>query len=80
MSKKQKLIDRFKTIPSDFSWTEFEKLMKSLGVEKIEGSSGRAKFHHGNFFISLHKPHPDNTVKKVYLRETKRKLEDENLI
>ncbi len=71
MGKKEKLIDRFLSKPSDFTWDELVNILSSFGYLEIsKGKTGgsRRKFVDatGNV-ISLHKPHPSKIVKKYML-------------
>lgn len=77
MSKKEKLINRFKTIPADFTWDETIRLMSYVQFEKIEGDGSRVKFKNAdNIVIDIHKPHPGSIVKKYALRKIKSRLEE----
>lgn len=79
MTKKDKLIDRFKSHPKDFTWGEMETLMKNLGfyasnkgktsgsrIEFIRESDGRS--------VILHKPHPGNIIKGYALKQARERL------
>lgn len=72
MSTKDKVIARFKTIPSDFTFSELETMLKHLGYErndKGKTSGSRVVFKDANGSpIMLHKPHPGNVVKQYALR------------
>ena len=84
MNRKDKLISRFKTQPSDFTWDELVRLLHQLGF--IEGPAGKTAGSRRRFIhetagvVSLHRPHPDPVVKGYVLRALKQKLEDEKLI
>lgn len=73
MSKDKKLIDRFLSIPSDFTWDELQQLLKSFGYKEIKvgkTAGSRRKFiDNDNNIILLHKPHPANIVKKYVIRQ-----------
>ena len=70
MSKKDKLIARFRTIPSDFTWDEMKKLLALFGYEDEEGSGSRVHFMDAaENKISLHRPHPGSIVKQYVLRQ-----------
>lgn len=61
MGKKEKLIEKLKTIPKDFTFEEMQTLLIALGFEmfnKGKTSGSRVKFVKGDMFIILHKPHP----------------------
>ena len=81
MSAKEKLIERFKGCPKDFTWDELVRLLKGLGYEEKKGSGSRRKFSgDGLPSISLHEPHPGSIVKQYALREVRDTLENEGLI
>ena len=84
MSRRNKLITRFKSRPRDFTWEELVRLLKALGyVEAKTGRTGgsRRSFVHPNApAIALHRPHPDNTVKMYVIDELLRVLGEESLI
>lgn len=80
MSKKDKLIEKFKS-DSEFTWTELERLMKLLGYELIEDEGSRVKFlnRKNNNIIRTHKPHPDKSIKDYVRKEIVARLKDELL-
>lgn len=81
MSKREKLIERFRTVPSDFTWLELRKLLKGLGYAQVEGDGSRVCFEAPDRpAIRLHKPHPKPVVKRYALRQVKELLESEGLI
>lgn len=67
MSKTEKLIEKLKSKPKDFTWEELIKILKHCGYELVaQGKTGgsRRKFVNGNKqIISLHQPHPQNILK-----------------
>lgn len=72
MSNREKLIERAKTIPKDFTFNELETLLKGLGYEldnKGKTSGSRVSFCKDGVVIMLHKPHNGNPVLAVYLKE-----------
>ena len=63
MGQKDKLIERLKSNPKDFTFEESETLLKYLGFiksNKGKPSGSRVQFMlpNSNFKIDLHKPHP----------------------
>ena len=73
MTKKDKLLVRFLSIPKDFTFDELSTLLKSMGFEienKGKTSGSRVAFVHVNFnkHKFIHKPHPGKIIKSVYLR------------
>lgn len=84
MGQKEKLIERLKSRPKDFTFEEAEALLGYFGYQrkdKGKTSGSRVMFvSEGKHAILMHKPHPrkellDYQVK--YLRET---LEQEELL
>ena len=83
LSKKNKLINRLKTVPSDFTFDEAETLVGSLGGKKSnkgKTSGSRVKFLIGDKKINLHKPHPGNVLRKCQVVDLIDELEKEGLI
>ena len=82
MSKKDKLIKRFQTIPKDFHWDELTVLMQYLGFVELQGSGSRVKFYNKNVecLIQLHKPHPSKIIKKYMMKEILSTLRKEKLL
>lgn len=73
MSKIEKLIAKLKSNPKDFTWDELKKVLAHFGYEEMKkGKSGgsRRKFVNSkNDVISLHKPHPQNTLKSYVIKQ-----------
>ena len=82
MSRREKLVERFKTRPSDFTWDEMVSLLRGFGyVENSSSGSSRRTFNHANHpKIKLHKPHPHNVVKMYAMDQVKETLEESGLI
>ena len=79
MSKKDKLIKRFKSLPKDFHYDEMVRLLGyyDFGVVKKGKTSGsRVKFENKEKedSIILHKPHPSGIMKVYMLKQIKEKL------
>jgi len=73
MGTKEKLQKRFKTLPTDFTFAELERLLKGLGYNKSnkgKTSGSRVIFvNDKGHIIMLHKPHPGNIVKSYALKQ-----------
>ena len=78
MPKKEKLIIRFLTMPSDFHYDEVVKLLGYFDfkeVKKGKTSGSRVKFmNKENVPIMLHKPHPSGIMKHYQLKQIKEVL------
>ena len=83
MSRKQKLIERLKTKPRDFTYNEMESLLQSLGFtmsSKGTTSGSRVLFHIDGLSIDLHKPHPQNELPMYQINKILKVLEEEGLV
>lgn len=78
MSKREKLIARFLTMPSDFHFNEVVKLLGYFDfqeVKKGKTSGSRVKFmNQEGVPIMLHKPHPSGIMKHYQLKQIKEVL------
>jgi hypothetical protein len=80
MSKIEKLLLKFKTIPNDLTWEELNKILNYFNYfeKPSKGKTGgsRRKFVNKDLdIISLHKPHPSNIVKQYVIKQVLEKLE-----
>jgi hypothetical protein len=84
MTKKEKLIKRFKNSPKDFTYNELCSLLGQYGFEESKtGKTGgsRRKFVHSEYQpIVLHKPHPGTILKKYQIDLILDKLKQDKLI
>ena len=74
MSTEEKMIERLKACPSDYTYTEARALAKRFGyVEKNKGSTSgsRVLFYRESDSrkIILHKPHPGDIMKQYAVRQ-----------
>ena len=73
MVTKEKLVERFKGLPTDFTFQEVERLLKQFEYErwdKGKTSGARVIFSNaGHRPIMLHKPHPENTMKVYAMKQ-----------
>ena len=73
MGTKEKLIERFKALPSDFTCDELEKFLKCFGYEKSnKGKTSGSRVVYKNKDkrpIMLHKPHPGNIIKTYAMKQ-----------
>ena len=71
MSELEKLKERLKSLPKDFTYDEAKNLLTKLGFEesnKGKTSGSRVKFEKSNTKILLHKPHPQKILKRGILK------------
>lgn len=83
MGTKEKLIERFKRQPNDFTWDELVRLFTIFGFEvnnKGKTSGSRVIFVKGNYAYTAHKPHPESVVKKYVLKQVYEFLDQLELI
>jgi len=83
MSTKEKLINRFKNQPKDFTWEELVRLFGLFGFtiyNKGKTSGSRVIFSNGKSEFIMHKPHPRNIIKEVSMTNVRRFLIDNNFI
>lgn len=83
MSKKEKLLERLKSKPKDFTYNEAKTLLEWLGFyenNKGKTSGSRVQFVHReiNYTIELHKPHNKGNILKPY--QIERILEDIKIV
>lgn len=79
MSKKEKLLAKFRSSPTDYTWDELVQVLNYLGYfEKTsKGKTGGSRIKFVNTatdVISLHKPHPSNIVKQYVIKQIIEKL------
>ncbi|MFA7686620.1 MAG: type II toxin-antitoxin system HicA family toxin [Moheibacter sp.] len=85
MTKKDKLVKRFLSIPKDFTFDELIALFKHLGFEmrnKGKTSGSRVEFTNVEAKLSYfaHKPHPGNIVKTYVLRQLREFLTENKIL
>ncbi|MCI4625126.1 MAG: type II toxin-antitoxin system HicA family toxin [Candidatus Magnetoovum sp. WYHC-5] len=73
MSKIEKLIHRFLTIPTDFTFPELIKILNYFGYEEIKSgktSGSRAAFANivTKDIIKIHTPHPTHILKEYQIK------------
>ena len=84
MSRREKLISRFLLCPKDFTWDELTNLLKYLGYREVKQgktSGSRRRFLHNTAAtITLHKPHPQNVLKRYVMNQLLELLIKEDLL
>ena len=84
MSKKEKLVRRLQSHPVDFTFNELTTLLKSLGYSmetagKTSGSRVTFSNEDGDY-LRLHKPHPQNILKRYQIDAIIENLSDKGLL
>ena len=82
MGRKEKLIERLKSNPKDFTFDELRNALEFLGFEmsnKGKTSGSRVKFLKGNTATILHKPHPRKELLEYQIKQIIEILEKEDL-
>ena len=80
MSKKDKLFDRLKEIPKDFTFDEARALLESYGYTMSNSgktSGSRVKFYLGKKVFTMHKPHPRKELLEYQVKEIIAELKEE---
>ena len=85
MSKAKKLLQRFLSKPTDFTFEELERLLKGFGYEEAKTgktSGSRVAFlnKQTKSIIRLHKPHPNPELKRYQLTEAEEILRKAGVI
>lgn len=85
MGNIDKLIERLKSEPKDFTWKELKRIMTYLGYGELshgKTSGSRVKFHNKelNSLINLHRPHNPEILKPYQLEYILEKLSEVGLI
>ena len=85
MSKAQKLLKRFLSKPTDFTYDELRKLLKSFGYEEYDAgktSGSRVTFVNSDtkHIIKLHKPHPGPCLKQYQMDDIEEALKSREVI
>ena len=80
MSKRDKLLDRLKEVPKNFTFDEARALLESCGyVMSNSGktSGSRVKFYLGKKVFAMHKPHPRKELLEYQVKELIAELKEE---
>ena len=78
MSRDEKLQERFRSRPSDFTWDELKRLLAGFGYKEMSGAGSRRTFIGENgVTISLHEPHPGSILKVYQVKEVLMHLRQE---
>lgn len=84
MSKLERLLERLKTKPKDFTYDEAKNILNKLGFyenNKGKTSGSRVAFiNNKNVKIDLHKPHPGKILKNYQINKLLEKLKEWEVI
>ena len=85
MSKEEKLVKRLLAKPNDFTYNELKSLRSHLGYVETQGgktSGSRVAFinEKDKHIIRLHKPHPNNELKKYQIEQVIEELKARSMI
>lgn len=71
MSQKEKLLERLKGRPKDFTWSELERILNGLGYEQERNTGSSRKFFNPSTgaLICIHQPHPRDILKSYQVRD-----------
>ena len=83
MGTKEKLVERFKKHPKDFTWDELTRLFGIYGFtvsNKGKTSGSRIIFANGENSYIAHKPHPGSIVKGYVMKQVLTFLKELDLL
>lgn len=82
MGTVDKLLKRFLAKPKDFTFEELKRLLKSFEYLEEQGSGSRVVFINKklNHKIKLHKPHPENILKRYQIDLIEQELANKSLL
>ncbi len=85
MSGKDKLVERFRRLPKDFTFEETVRLLSAFGYTvhnkgATSGSRIRFKNESTEDYIDLHRPHPGSIMKEWMMKEIHKHLKSKGLI
>ena len=73
MGTKEKLIERLKRLPADFTFDEAARLLHLFGYDRFDKgktSGSRVLFlKRGKYPVFLHRPHPQKEMKKYAVKQ-----------
>ena len=83
MSKLEKAIERLKSLPKNYTYTEAKTLLRHFGYEedsKGRTSGSRVRFTNGTYVLDLHKPHPGDIMRYYAVKQLLAFLEEKGEI
>jgi predicted RNA binding protein YcfA (HicA-like mRNA interferase family) len=80
MTSSDKLLERFKRLPSDFTFDELDRLLTRFGYERSnKGKTSGSRIiykNNNNRPIMIHRPHPGNIIKIYAMKQILDHLRD----
>lgn len=81
MSKKEKIIERLKSKPKDFTYDEAKRILNNFGfIEDNKGKTSGFRVVFKNKLndkeVEIYKPHPNNILKPYQIKIIIKKLEE----
>jgi hypothetical protein len=83
LSKKEKIVKRLLSHPVDFSFAELTTLLGLFGYALSEAgktSGSRVVFIKDGDYIRLHKPHPENILKRYQVDDIAAALQERGMV
>jgi predicted RNA binding protein YcfA (HicA-like mRNA interferase family) len=82
MSQREKLVERFRKRPKDFTWNELERLLEGFGYRQETGQGSGRKFFNEErgVLICIHQPHPRKELKKYQVNDVFEHLKQEGFL
>ena len=82
MTRQEKLLNRFVSRPTDFTYNELIRLLRGFGYVELQGSGSRVVFTNKalKHNIKLHKPPPGNVLKRYQIDLIIQELKLKNLV
>ena len=85
MGSKDKLVERFKKKPKDFTYEETVSLLAHFGYSEYQkgatsGSRVRFKNESKGFYIDIHRPHPGSIMKEWMVKTIYQHLKNNGFI
>lgn len=84
MSRFDKILERFKSEPKDFTYEELIYLLNNLGFyENSKGHTSGSRVEFKDLFgrkLLLHKPHPNNIIKPYIIKSIINSLKEWRII
>jgi len=81
LSQIEKLIEKLKSKPTDFEYSELKRVMNHFGYKEREGTGSRKRFiNDSGYTLTLHKPHKPPQLMSYQIKEVIEHLEERKLI